>query len=128
MSTLKFSLRGEALFPTSRSGLYKITKANWRTGTNPMQVVSGAIGHEKIHFEAPKGNTILQEMATFIQWFNTTHDNDPVLKAGVAHLWFVTIPPMIMETVELPLLSLICNLKGQMAVLSGFTVCLHKFV
>jgi len=82
-----------ALFPTGRSGMYKITTGNWRTGNNPMQVVSGAIGHEKVHFEAPIADAIPQEMTAFIQWFNTAHDIDPVLKAGVAHLWFVTIHP-----------------------------------
>lgn len=82
-----------ALFPTGRSGMYKITAGNWRTGTTPMQVVSGAIGHEKVHFEAPNARIIPQEMTAFMNWFNGEYGIDPALKAGIAHLWFVTIHP-----------------------------------
>lgn len=83
-----------ALFPTGRSGMYKITVGNWRTdSTGPMQVVSGALGREKVHFQAPDSAGIPQEMDRFISWFNSKNDIDLVLKAAVAHLWFVTIHP-----------------------------------
>jgi Fic family protein len=83
-----------ALFPTGRSGLYKIQVGAWRTDEKgPMQVVSGAIGREKIHFEAPAAGRLQQEMSIFLNWFNEKQDVDLVLKAGIAHLWFVTIHP-----------------------------------
>jgi Fic family protein len=83
-----------ALFPTGRSGMYKITVGEWRTdSTGPMQVVSGALGKEKVHFEAPDSSLLESEMAVFIKWFNTNNDLDSVVKTAVAHLWFVTIHP-----------------------------------
>lgn len=83
-----------ALFPAGRSGLYKITTGTWRTGKNgPMQIVSGAIGKEKVHFQAPDANKVPAEMEAFISWFNQKHQIDPVLKSAIAHLWFVTIHP-----------------------------------
>ncbi len=83
-----------ALFPTGRSGMYKITVANWRTDSKgPMQVVSGAVGKEKVHFQAPDSSLIEAEMSQFLDWFNTNNELDLVLKAAVAHLWFVTIHP-----------------------------------
>jgi Fic family protein len=80
-----------AMFPTGRSGMYKISVGSWRNG--PMQVVSGAMGKETVHFEAPEATTLPTEMEAFLSWFNTPQDIDPVLKAGLAHLWFVTIHP-----------------------------------
>jgi len=83
-----------ALFPTGRSGMYKITVADWRTDTTgPMQVVSGAVGRKKVHFQAPDSSLIETEMSRFLTWFNTNNELDLVLKAAVAHLWFVTIHP-----------------------------------
>ena len=83
-----------ALFPTGRSGMHKITVANWRQADKgPMQVVSGAIGREKVHFEAPKSEILAEEMNRFLAWFNAPLDTDPILKAAIAHLWFVTIHP-----------------------------------
>jgi Fic family protein len=83
-----------ALFPTGRSGMHQITVANWRTASSgQMQVVSGAIGKEKIHFEAPSAETLKHEIKLFLSWFNKKGDIDPVLKAGIAHFWFVTIHP-----------------------------------
>lgn len=83
-----------ALFPTGRSGIYKITVGTWRTGQNgPMQVVSGAMGKEKVHFQAPDALKIPAEMTAFLEWFNSENAIDPVLKSGIAHLWFVTIHP-----------------------------------
>ncbi|MFA6280436.1 MAG: Fic family protein [Bdellovibrionales bacterium] len=83
-----------ALFPTGRSGMHKITAGSWRTKeAGPMQVVSGPIGREKIHFEAPRADRLNKEMKAFLAWFDSGHDIDPVLKAGIAHLWFVTLHP-----------------------------------
>jgi Fic family protein len=83
-----------ALFPTGRSGMYKITVAAWRKDTTgPMQVVSGAIGKEKVHFQAPDSTLVEKEMNQFLDWFNNNSKTDLVLKAAIAHLWFVTIHP-----------------------------------
>lgn len=83
-----------ALFPTGRSGMHRIRVGGWRTlETGPMQVVSGPIGRSMIHFEAPSADRLEKEMQTFLNWFGNGHDIDPVLKAGIAHLWFVTIHP-----------------------------------
>lgn len=83
-----------ALFPTGRSGMVRITVADWRKDdTCPMQVVSGAMGKEKVHFQAPDAYLLESEMASFLNWFNTNNDLDLVLQAAIAHLWFVTIHP-----------------------------------
>ncbi len=83
-----------ALFPMGRSGLFKITVAGWRKDTTgPMQVVSGAVGKEIIHFQAPDADSIETEMNRFLKWFNENDKIDLVIKAAVAHLWFVTIHP-----------------------------------
>lgn len=83
-----------ALFPTGRSGMYKITVAAWRKDTTgPMQVVSGAMGKEKVHFQAPDSELLEKEMNQFLAWFNGNKTIDLVIKAAVAHLWFVTIHP-----------------------------------
>ena len=82
-----------ALFPTGRSGVAPITVAAWRTGQEPMLVVSGAIGKERIHYEAPPSDDIPRQMQWFLQWFNSENTTDPVLKAAIAHLWFVNIHP-----------------------------------
>ncbi len=83
-----------ALFPTGRSGMYKITVGAWRTSDNgPMQVVSGPMGREHVHFEAPEAEVLASEMDRFLEWFNAKLDIDPIVKAAIAHLWFVTIHP-----------------------------------
>lgn len=83
-----------ALFPTGRSGMYKITVANWRKDTTgPMQVVSGAMGKEKVHFQAPDSEILESEMSRFLDWFNGNTTIDLVIKAAITHLWFVTIHP-----------------------------------
>ena len=84
-----------ALFPTGRSGLQRIAVGQWRTGARgPMQVVSGPPGRERVHFEAPAASQVPAEMAAFLAWANAPDPTlDPVLRAGVAHLWFVTIHP-----------------------------------
>jgi len=83
-----------ALFPTGRSGMSRIKIGAWRDDKKgPMQVVSGAIGKEKVHYEAPVAGRLQGEMRTFLDWFEKKNSIDLVLKAGVAHLWFVTIHP-----------------------------------
>jgi Fic family protein len=83
-----------ALFPTGRSGMRRITVGAWReTDADPMQVVSGPIGRERVHYEAPTANRLNHEMDEFLAWFNRREEIDDVLKAAVAHLWFVTIHP-----------------------------------
>jgi Fic family protein len=83
-----------ALFPTGRTGMTKIKVGAWRDDkTGPMQVVSGAIGKERVHYEAPAAEELRHEMKRFLEWFEEDRSIDLVLKAGVAHLWFVTIHP-----------------------------------
>ncbi|HEX4086525.1 MAG TPA: Fic family protein [Chthoniobacteraceae bacterium] len=83
-----------SLFPTGRSGMHRITVGAWRPAeAGAMQVVSGPVGHEKVHFEAPEAGRLDAEMARFLEWFEGATDIDPVLKAGIAHFWFVTIHP-----------------------------------
>jgi Fic family protein len=84
-----------ALFPTGRSGMQRIVVGAWRTNAkrDPMQVVSGPIGRETVHFQAPDSDKLQAEMDAFLEWFNTEDKTDPVIKAAVAHLWFVTIHP-----------------------------------
>ncbi len=83
-----------ALFPSGWSNLYKITVGDWRKDTTgPMQVVSGPMGKEKVHYQAPNSDRIELEMKKFLQWFENDNDIDLVLKAAIAHLWFVTIHP-----------------------------------
>jgi len=82
------------LFPANERRIGKITVGAWRDDAKgPMQVVSGPIGRERVHFEAPPAERIEHEMALFLDWFNGDDTTDPVLKSGIAHLWFVTIHP-----------------------------------
>jgi Fic family protein len=80
-----------ALFPTGYSGMYKIEVGTYRTGE--MQVVSGALGKEKVHYVAISSAQVKQEMDRFLNWFNNANDVDPVLKAAIAHFWFIIIHP-----------------------------------
>jgi Fic family protein len=83
-----------ALFPTGRSGMTRIRVGHWRNDKNgPMQVVSGPIGRERVHYEAPAARRLEKEMRKFLAWFNGKEAIDPLLKAGIAHLWFVTVHP-----------------------------------
>lgn len=83
-----------ALFPSGRSGLYKIATGKWRDGLNgPMQVVFGIAGREKVHFEAPDAQIIPEMMSRFVNWFNSEKELDEILIAGITHLYFVTIHP-----------------------------------
>jgi len=82
-----------ALLPTGRSGMSRITVGAWRTAeAGPMQVVSGPIGPERVHYESPASERLDADMSRFLDWFETAAP-DPLLKAGIAHLWFVTIHP-----------------------------------
>ena len=83
-----------SLFPTGQSGMYKIITGKWRDDSKgPMQVVSGALGREKIHFQAPPATQLENGMQIFFDWFNLEQNTDLVLKAAIAHLWFVTLHP-----------------------------------
>ncbi len=83
-----------ALFPTGRSGMHRITVGAWRTDeAGPMQVVSGPIGKERVHFQAPEAERLEAEMEQFLRWFASRSATDPVLRAATAHLWFVTVHP-----------------------------------
>ena len=83
-----------ALFPTGRSSLTTITVADWRDdSTGPMQVVSGPVGRQKVHYQAPPANRVSKEMKAFLKWFAKPGETDGLLVAGLAHLWFVTIHP-----------------------------------
>ena len=82
-----------ALFPMGHSGMYEITVGNWRIGDEAMQVVSGPLGHQKVHFEAPGSELVPKMMQEFIGWVNTEQQTDPLVKVAIAHLWFVTVHP-----------------------------------
>lgn len=83
-----------ALFPAGRSGMRHIAVDAWRKpGSDPMRVVSGPMGRKRVHYEAPPAMELKREMTEFLAWFNGRQPIDPVLKAAVAHLWFVTIHP-----------------------------------
>jgi len=83
-----------SLFPTGRSGMRRITVGAWRSADiGAMQVVSGPMGRERVHFEAPAADRLQHEVSVFLDWFGAANGIDPVLKAGIAHFWFVTIHP-----------------------------------
>ena len=83
-----------ALFPTGYSGLVRINVGGWRDdATGPMQVVSGPLGRQRVHFEAPPADRLESETDRFIHWANSASNEPPLIKAGLAHLWFVTLHP-----------------------------------
>ncbi len=83
-----------ALFPTGRSGMQRVKVGEWRDDSEgPMQVVSGPMGRETVHYEAPPAARIAKEITAFLSWFEQPGDTDPLLISGLAHLWFVTIHP-----------------------------------
>ena len=83
-----------SLFPTGHSGIHRIRVGQWRSDeSGPMQVVSGPIGKERVHFRAPAAERLLEETQKFLTWLNTPNATDPVLVAGLAHFWFVTVHP-----------------------------------
>ena len=83
-----------ALFPTGYSGLVRINVGGWRDdGTGPMQVVSGPLGRQRVHFEAPPADALESETSRFLTWANSASTEPPLIKAGLSHLWFVTLHP-----------------------------------
>jgi Fic family protein len=83
-----------ALFPTGYSGMHRLRTGAWRDdASDPMQVVSGAIGHQTVHYEAPPADWIEAEMTRFLAWFERRAETEGLIRAGLAHLWFVTIHP-----------------------------------
>ena len=83
-----------ALFPTGYSGLVRIIVGGWRDdASGPMQVVSGPIGRQRVHFEAPPADGLESETARFLAWANSASNESPLIKAGLVHLWFVTLHP-----------------------------------
>jgi Fic family protein len=83
-----------AMFPTGRSGMLSILVGQYRDdSTGPMQVVSGPMGREKVHYQAPDAKRLNKEMAAFLKWVNTKDDVDPLVKAALGHFWFVTLHP-----------------------------------
>lgn len=82
-----------ALFPTGYSGMTKIRVGGYREHAEPMQIVSGRIGREKVHFQAPGSALVPEEMDRLLQWFNAATERDLLVRAALAHLWFETIHP-----------------------------------
>jgi len=83
-----------ALFPTGYSGLSRLRVADWRDdAAGPMQVVSGPVGHQRVHYEAPPAIRLDGEMAGFLHWLDHNQDDPALLKAGLGHLWFITLHP-----------------------------------
>jgi Fic family protein len=94
LTTERLFAWNSSLFPIGRSGMTRIKVGAWRDdSTGPMEVVSGPVGNEHVHFQAPPARRLDGEMQAFLEWFNAGADIDPVLKAGLAHLWFVTVHP-----------------------------------
>ncbi|OGC05279.1 cell filamentation protein Fic [Candidatus Falkowbacteria bacterium RIFCSPLOWO2_12_FULL_45_13] len=94
LTTTRLKRWQAALFPTGQSGLRKIRTGNWRGSEHAMQVVSGAFGREKIHYEAPPGNRIEKEMKQFLSWWEKSlAQEEGLLRSGLAHFYFVTIHP-----------------------------------
>jgi len=82
------------MFPTGRSGMSRIRVGEWRDdAAGPMQVISGRLGHEHVHYEAPTAPQLNDEMSRFLEWFNGRQEADWVVNAAIAHLWFVTVHP-----------------------------------
>ncbi len=88
-----------ALFPTGYSGMHRIEVGRYRSGD--MQILSGAMGKEQVHYEAIPSSRITDEMEKFLSWFNNHSKIDPVLKAAIAHFWFIIIHPLMMAMEEL---------------------------
>ena len=82
-----------ALFPTGYSGMTKIRVGGYRAHAEPMQIVSGRVGRERVHYEAPPSARVAEEMDLFLRWFNTNTESDTLARTALAHLWFETIHP-----------------------------------
>ena len=115
------------MFPTGRSGMTKITVGDWRTDkSGPMQVVSGPMGRERVHYEAPAAGRLKREMKQFLASFNKNDGTDLVLKAGVAHLWFVTIHPFDDGNGRIARAFADMMLRGRTRARSASTACRRK--
>jgi len=113
-----------SLFPTGRSGMSKIIVGGWRDDAEgPMQVVSGTYGRERVHYQAPAAAQLPDEMAAFLSWFESDKAVDPVLAAGIAHLWFVTVHPFEDATAVSPAPSPILRWRVPKPVRSAFIRC-----
>jgi len=116
-----------SLFPTGHSGMRRIAVGAWRRDSHgPMQVVSGAVGKDQVHFEAPGAPRLEQEMTGFLDWFNGGSEVDPVLKAGIAHLWFVKFIPSTTATGASPARLPTYSSPGQKRVRSVSTACRRR--
>lgn len=82
-----------ALFPAGHSGIHKIKVGTWRKTLSPMRVISGPMGKEKIHYEAPPSKNVAKEMKAFLKWFNQKPHGDGIIRSAIAHFWFITIHP-----------------------------------
>ena len=82
-----------ALFPTGYSGMFKVATGRWRQGNQDMNIISGNPGKERVHFTAPPASRVPREMEAFLEWWNTSRSIDGLLRAGIAHLYFVTVHP-----------------------------------
>lgn len=116
-----------ALFPTGRSGMHRITVGGWRDDqSGPMRVISGPVGRQRVHYEAPKAARVAADMRAFLAWFRDERGIDPVLKAGIAHLWFVTIHPSTTATGVSRAPSPTCSLRARSGARSASTACPRK--
>lgn len=110
-----------------RSGMSKIIVGAWRDEkSGPMQVVSGAYGKEKIYYEAPIAGRLDTEMKSFLEWFNAEENIDPVIKAALAHLWFVTIHPFDDGNGRIARAIADMSLARSETAHSAFTACQRK--
>ena len=117
-----------SLFPSGRSNLQEITAGAWRPpGSDPIQVVSGPFGRERVHFQAPDAHRVPAEMDAVLEWFNAPTDTDWVLRSGLAHLWFVTIHPSMTATDASPAPSPTWHSPGRSKHPRGPTACLTKY-
>jgi Fic family protein len=116
-----------SLFPDGHGGVTRIRAGAWRDDNiGPMEIVSGPIGKERLHFEAPKAERLSAEMTAFLDWFNNATDIDHVMKAGLAHLWFVTIHPFDDGNGRIARAIAECPLPDRKAARNAFTACRRR--
>lgn len=108
--------------------MHKIIVGAWRDDANgPMQVVSGPVGKEKVHFEAPSAQRLKREMSAFITWTKKKSDVDPVLKSALVHLWFVTVHPFDDGNGRIARAIAVWDWRALRIAANGFTACRRKF-
>ena len=116
-----------ALFPTGYSGLVQINVGGWRDdATGPMQVVSGPLGRQRVHFEAPPADRLDSETDRFLDWANSASNEPPLIKAGLAHLWFVTLHPFDDGNGRIARAVGTCSWPVLMAAPSASTACQRR--